>query len=107
MQQPAQLVLHPVPNVRHMPTLRPMATFHPILSKLLTLKNYPTPLQAAAFRQPSIRINMRIHRFPIHPISFLLWPILIQCTLGIHLVQIDQLLLPQYNMRRRPQRSRA
>ena len=75
MLEPLQLVLHPVPTVRNMSTLRPIATSHPILSKLLTLSNYPMPLQVATVRPSFIRMNMRNNRFPINSIPFHLGPI--------------------------------
>ena len=93
--QPPQLVLHPVPTVRPIATLRPMVTVHPILSKLLTLNNYPMPLQAGAVRHSSIRINMRTKQFPFYSIRLPRRPILIQSILGDLQVQIDHLLPPQ------------
>ena len=57
MLQPDYLVLHTVPTVRHITTLRPNGNLHPILNKLLILNNYPMPLLWNA-RPQFIRINM-------------------------------------------------
>ena len=107
MLQPPQLVLHPMPTVRPMPTLRPTATFHHTLSKLLTHNNHPMPLQATTVRPSSIRINMRINRFPINSVTFHLRPIPIQFTLGDPPVQAEHLLQHHYNLWRRPQMGRV
>ena len=107
MQQPPQLVPHLVSTARPMPTLHPMAIFHPILSNSLKLNNYPMPLQVAAVRQLFVRINLGRNQFPFHSTPFHRRPIPIQFILGIHLVQTDHLLQPQYKLWRRPQMSRA
>ena len=107
MQQPPQLVPHLVSTARPMPILHPMAIFQPILSKLLTPNNLPTPLQAAIVRQLFVRIRMRTNQCPIHSTPFRRRPIPIPFVLGIPHAQADHLLLPQYKRRRRPQMPRA
>ena len=106
MQQPPQLVPHPVPTERFMPPLHPMATFHLILSKLLTPNQYPMPLQAAIGRELFVRINMRTNQFPFQSTPFHRRPIPIQFMAGIHLVQTDHLLQFQYKLWLRPHMSR-
>ena len=95
MQQPPQLVPHPVPTARPMPTLHPMAIFHLILSQLLTPNNHSMPLQAAISRQSFARINMRTNQFPFHSIPFHQRLIPIQSIPGIPQVPTDHLLQTQ------------
>ena len=92
MQQPPQLVPHLVPTARHMPTLHTTAILQPIVSKMLTHNNHPTPLQAAIVRQPFVRINTRTKQFHFHLTPFHRRPIPIQFTLGDPQIQADRLL---------------
>ena len=107
MQQPPQLDPHPMSTARHMPTLHPMAIFQPILSKLLTPNNHPTPLQVAIVRQLFVRINMRTNLCPFHSIPLHQRPIPIQSIPGDPQVQIDPLIQIQYKLRCRTQMSHA
>ena len=91
----SQLVLHPMPTVRHMTTLRPSANLHLILSRLLIHNDTRMPLQAIQGGPSSIRFNMRTHLFPIQSIPFPLPHLQFLFPVGVPRGEGHHLFLPQ------------
>ena len=91
----SQLVLHPMPTVRHMTTLRPSANLHLILSRLFIHNDTRMPLQARQGGRSSIRFNMSTHLFPVQSIPFPLPHLQFLFTVGVPTVQAHHLFLPK------------